>query len=134
MPCGHSQALLTQTLPPPQRLPQPLQLVALVRVSTQAPPQFVSPCGHWHVPEQSLPPVHAVPQPPQLALSESVLTQVWPQRTSPMAHPASGAPSPEAPSSALDASTLASGTSPSDRTDTSDPGPASNETSLPSPA
>ena len=49
MPEGQSHALLTQTLPPVQALPQPLQLLAFVRRSTHAPPQFVRFAPHWVV-------------------------------------------------------------------------------------
>jgi hypothetical protein len=49
MPEGQLHALLTQTLPPVHALPQPLQLLALVRMSTQAPPQFVRFAPHWVV-------------------------------------------------------------------------------------
>jgi hypothetical protein len=73
------QTVELQTWLGPQAIGQVPQWAGSEFVSTQVPPQSVSPCGHWHVPAHTIPPVHVLPQTPQFDESFEVFTHVPPQ-------------------------------------------------------
>ncbi len=81
VPAGQEQALAAHTLPPAQRLPQPLQLAASLARSVQAPLQSTCPGGQTQLPlSQTWPPVQAGSQTTGQAVP---ITQVPPQFTEP---------------------------------------------------
>jgi hypothetical protein len=89
MPAGQPHALFEQTFPPVQMLPQPLQLVALVLVSTHALLQLVRFAPHCVVQTPELQTwfgPHAVVHRLQWAGSDVVSTHVPPQSVSPGGH------------------------------------------------
>src|SRR5687767_1088717 len=77
-----------QTSPAAQTVVHIPQWVGSLVISTQTPPQSVSPPGHAHIPARhSIPPEQTTPQAPQLVSSLSRLTQVPPQSVRPPRQP-----------------------------------------------
>ena len=72
LPVGQEHVLAVQVMPPVHATPQPPQLVLLVFVSTQAPPQFVRPEPHadmHRLAEHTCPVEHLVVHEPQCEVS-----------------------------------------------------------------
>jgi hypothetical protein len=88
-PAGHTQAPITQAVPPAQTTPQAPQWRSSREVSTQLPSQAERPAGHSvaHCPVlHTWPVAQALLQAPQWARSPAVSTQRPSQRVDPTGH------------------------------------------------